>query len=55
MSGLVSVGLHVLDSLNLEGVARTCIAETRSEFLLTLAPLRIQGRAGLPLSPIAMF
>ena len=55
MIGLVFMGLHLLDNLDLEAVAQTCIRENRWEFLLTLAPLRIQGGTGSPLNPIAMF
>ncbi|HEY2177273.1 MAG TPA: cyclase family protein [Caulobacteraceae bacterium] len=55
MIGLVSMGLHLLDNLSLEDVAEVCAAERRWAFLLTLAPLRIQGGTGSPLNPIAMF
>ena len=55
MIGLVFMGLHLLDNLDLEAVAQTCARENRWEFLLTLAPLRIQGGTGSPLNPIAMF
>jgi kynurenine formamidase len=55
MIGLVFMGLHLLDNLNLEDVARVCATENRWAFLLTLAPLRIQGGTGSPLNPIAMF
>jgi kynurenine formamidase len=55
MIGLVSMGLHLLDNLNLEDVAEVCAGERRWAFLLVLAPLRIQGGTGSPLNPIAMF
>jgi kynurenine formamidase len=55
MIGLVFMGLHLLDNLNLEDVAKTCEEERRWAFLLTLAPLRVQGGTGSPLNPIAMF
>jgi kynurenine formamidase len=55
MIGLVSMGLHLLDNLNLEDVAAVCAQERRWAFLLTLAPLRIPGGTGSPLNPIAMF
>ena len=55
MVGLVFMGLHLLDNLDLEALAAACAAETRWAFLLTLAPLRIQGGTGSPLNPIAMF
>jgi kynurenine formamidase len=53
--GLVSMGLHLLDNLDLEPVSEACIQGGRWEFLLTLAPLRIVGGTGSPLNPIAMF
>ena len=55
MIGLVAMGLHLLDNLDLEPVARACAEEGRWEFLLTLAPLRIPGGTGSPLNPIALF
>ncbi|MGH7021972.1 MAG: cyclase family protein [Caulobacteraceae bacterium] len=55
MVGLVAMGLHLLDNLDLERVAQVCAEEDRWEFLLTLAPLRIQGGTGSPLNPIAVF
>jgi hypothetical protein len=55
MIGLVAMGLHLLDNLNLEGVAGACAGLGRWSFLLTLAPLRIEGGTGSPLNPIAMF
>ncbi len=55
MCGLVSMGLHLLDNLNLEDAAIVCAEAKRWAFLITLAPLRIQGGTGSPLNPIAMF
>lgn len=55
MIGLVAMGLHLLDNLNLEDLARLCAESGRWTFLLTLAPLRIAGGTGSPLNPIAMF
>jgi kynurenine formamidase len=55
MIGLVAMGLHLLDNLDLESVAAVCADEGRWAFLLTLAPLRIEGGTGSPLNPIAMF
>jgi kynurenine formamidase len=52
--GLVSMGLHLLDNLNLEDIAAACAADGRWAFLLTLAPLRIEGGTGSPLNPIAL-
>ncbi len=55
MIGLVSMGLHLLDNLDLEQVAQVCAELGRCTFLLTLAPLKIEGGTGSPLNPIAMF
>jgi hypothetical protein len=55
MVGLVAMGLHLLDNLDLEPVSEACIGAGRWEFLLTLAPLRVPGGTGSPLNPIAMF
>jgi kynurenine formamidase len=55
MIGLVAMGLHLLDNLNLEDVAQVCSNLRRWTFLLTLAPLKIEGGTGSPLNPIAMF
>ncbi len=54
MVGLVSMGLHLLDNLNLEDIAAACASAGRWAFLLTLAPLRIEGGTGSPLNPIAL-
>ncbi|MFI4974952.1 MAG: cyclase family protein [Caulobacterales bacterium] len=55
MVGLVAMGLHLLDNLNLEDLAAACAEARRWAFLLTLAPLRIEGGTGSPLNPIALF
>lgn len=55
MVGLVAMGLHLLDNLNLEDVAKACAEAGRWAFLLTLAPLPIEGGTGSPLNPIALF
>lgn len=54
MIGLVAMGLHLLDNLNLEDVATACAELRRWAFLLVLAPLRIEGGTGSPLNPIAL-
>lgn len=55
MLGLAGMGLHLLDNLDLELVARVCSELRRWEFQLVLAPLRIEGGTGSPLNPIAIF
>lgn len=54
MVGLVAMGLHLLDNLYLEDIAGAAARIGRWEFLLTLAPLRIEGGTGSPLNPIAL-
>jgi len=55
MLGLVAMGLHLLDNLDLEPVAKVCAELDRWSFQLVLAPLRIEGGTGSPLNPIAIF
>jgi kynurenine formamidase len=54
MCGLVSMGLHLLDNLQLADLAQACAAEKRWEFLLTVAPLRVERGTGSPVNPIAI-
>ena len=49
------MGLWLLDNLNLEEIANACLERKRWEFMLTVAPLRVQGGTGSPINPIAMF
>jgi kynurenine formamidase len=53
--GLVGLGLWLIDNANLEELARACAARKRWEFLLTVAPLRLQHATGSPVNPIALF
>jgi kynurenine formamidase len=55
MLGLAAMGLHLLDNLDLEPLARTCAELDRWAFQLVCAPLRIEGGTGSPLNPIAIF
>jgi kynurenine formamidase len=55
MLGLAAMGLHLMDNLDLEPLARTCAELERWEFQLVAAPLRIEGGTGSPLNPIAIF
>ena len=49
------MGLWLLDDCNLEELAAACLERGRWEFLLTVAPLRIQYGTGSPVNPIAVF
>ena len=51
---LVGMGVHLLDNLKLDGLARACAAANRWEFLFTVAPLQIGGGTGSPVNPIAV-
>lgn len=55
MLALAGMGLHLLDNLDLELLARVCAELGRWSFQLVLAPLRIEGGTGSPLNPIAIF
>jgi kynurenine formamidase len=52
---LVGMGLWLIDNANLEELAQACSARRRWEFMLTIAPLRLQGVTGSPVNPIALF
>ena len=50
-----AMGVHLLDYLQLEDLARRCEAERRWEFMFAAAPLRLPGGTGSPLNPTAIF
>jgi kynurenine formamidase len=52
---LVAMGLWLIDNANLEELSQACAARQRWEFLLTIAPLRLQNATGSPVNPIAVF
>jgi kynurenine formamidase len=52
---IVAMGLHLIDNLELEPLAKACAEERRWEFLLTLAPLVLFRGTASPLNPIALF
>ena len=51
---IVAAGMCLLDSLDLDELARACSASGRFEFLLVVAPLIIRGGTGSPVNPIAV-
>ena len=53
--GIVAMGLHLLDNLDLDDLAEACAHEGRWAFLLTVAPLVIDGGTASPVNPIALF
>jgi kynurenine formamidase len=52
--GIVAIGLHLIDNMALGTIGEQCARRGRWEFLLTLAPLRIEGGTGCPVNPIAV-
>jgi len=52
---LNAMGVHLLDYLQFEDLARRCEQEDRWEFLFVAAPLRIPRGTGSPLNPTAVF
>jgi kynurenine formamidase len=52
---LNAMGVHLLDYLEFEDLARHGEAAERWEFLFTAAPLRIIGGTGSPINPTAVF
>ena len=52
---IVGMGVHILDNLDLEAVSELAAARKRWDFLLTVAPLPVEGGTGSPVNPIATF
>lgn len=52
---LAGLGMPILDNLDLEAVAEAAAERGRSTFLFVGAPLRVLGRTGSPLNPLAVF
>jgi kynurenine formamidase len=52
---IAAMGLILLDIPALEPLRDLCEELDRTEFLLTMAPLRLKGGTGCPVNPIALF
>ena len=52
---LNAMGVHLLDYLALEDLRDACELSGRWEFLFIAAPLRVTGRTGSPVNPLALF
>jgi len=50
----VYLGLPLMHSLQLEAVADACATAGRSDFLLMVAPLNMEGATGSPVSPLCV-
>lgn len=53
--GIVAMGLHLLDNLDLEPLARACRETGRAAFQLVIAPLVLLRGTASPVNPIAIF
>jgi kynurenine formamidase len=53
--GIWSLGLWLLDNCALDDLAAACLRHQRWEFLLSIAPLTLQGGTGSPVNPLALF
>ncbi len=52
---LVAMGVYIFDNCDLEALSEACAKRNRWEFLLTAAPIAVEGGTGSPLNPIATF
>lgn len=52
---LVAMGLWLIDNAALERLSEVCAHKNRWDFMLVIAPLRIQNGTGSPVNPIAIF
>lgn len=52
---VTAMGMVVADSLQFEELAQVCEQESRWEFLVVVAPLRLPRATGSPFNPIAVF
>ena len=52
---IVAMGLHLMDNLDLDGLAVACAQEGRWEFMLTVRPLVLRHGTASPVNPIALF
>jgi kynurenine formamidase len=52
---VVAMGMPILDNCDLEKVSREAEARKRWTFLLTVAPLAVEGGTGSPVNPLATY
>jgi kynurenine formamidase len=50
-----AMGVHLIDNAQLDDLAAACAERGRWQFLLTVAPLRLERGTASPVNPIAMF
>jgi kynurenine formamidase len=52
---ITALGVDIMDNLDLEALAETAARLHRWEFLMTVAPVPVQGGTGFPANPLAIF
>jgi hypothetical protein len=52
---IVAMGVPIIDNCDLEGVSEVAAGRNRWVFLLTAAPLAVEGGTGSPINPTATF
>src|SRR5262249_48968119 len=52
---LTALGVDIFDAVDMEQLSETCARLGRWDFMLTAAPLPIEGGTGSPINPIAVF
>jgi kynurenine formamidase len=55
VAALIWMGINIVENLDLEELATTARRLNRYEFLITFAPLPVEGGSGSPVNPIVMF
>lgn len=53
--GMAAMGLWLLDNCNHEQLAAECERLGRWEFMVTIAPLKLEHGTASPVNPIAIF
>jgi len=52
---IVGMGIHIIDNCDLEALSEAAASRERWDFLLTAAPLAVEGGTGSPINPTAIF
>ena len=52
---IVAMGVHLIDNMQLGRLMAACAERDRWEFLLTIAPLRLERGTASPINPLAIF
>jgi kynurenine formamidase len=52
---LTTMGIHMIDAAHLEELSEACAHRNRWEFMLVIAPLKLEAGTGLAVNPIAIF